>query len=110
MIAGFIIGGGNGMADILVRAIGPSLTQTGIAAALADPVQSLYDPQGTLIVSNDDWQTSGDAEEIRATTIPPTDQRESAIFKRLPSGAYTAIMRGKFDTTGVGVIEVYHFQ
>ena len=60
-------------------------------------------------MSNDDWKDTQQS-EIEATTIPPTDDRESAILSTLAPGDYTAIVRGKSDTTGVGLVEVYHLQ
>jgi hypothetical protein len=102
LIAGTIILG-NGMTNVLFRAMGPS---TGIPNALQDPTLELHDGQGGLIATNDNWQdTQKDA--IEATTIPPSDPREAAILRQLSPGAYTAIVRGKNNTTGVAVIEAY---
>jgi hypothetical protein len=110
MIGGFIIGPPNlGDATVLVRAIGPSLANAGVADPLQDPTLELHDGNGALLTSNDDWKESQQS-EIEATTIPPTDDRESAILQTLAPGNYTAILRGKADTTGVGLVEVYHLQ
>lgn len=102
-----LIGGtiviGSTSTKVLFRALGPSLP---VANALQDPTLELYDGQGSLIASNDNWEDS-QAEEIRATTIPPNNAREAAIVRQLNAGAYTAIVRGKDDTTGVGLIEAY---
>ncbi len=111
MIGGFIITGADPK-QLLVRAIGPSLSSLNIPGALQDPVLELHDASST-IGTNDNWKirengTSQQA-EIAATTIPPTDDFESALLRTLPGGAasYTAIVRGKNDTTGVGLVEVY---
>jgi subtilisin-like proprotein convertase family protein len=90
---------------VLVRAIGPSLP---VAGKLADPTLELRDGQGTLIAANDNWQ-SDQPEDITATTVPPTDNLESAIVATLPSAGafYTAIVRGLNDTTGVALVEIY---
>jgi hypothetical protein len=88
---------------VIVRAIGPSLTVSG---ALGDPTLELHDGNGALIASNDDWRTDQEA-EIIATTIPPTNDLESAIVRDLAPGAYTAIVRGVNNTTGVALVEVY---
>ena len=56
---------------------------------------------------NDNWKDTQQA-EIEATGIAPTDDRESAILQTLAPGNYTAIVRGKNDTTGVGLVEVYN--
>ena len=104
MIGGFILGGGS--ADVAVRAIGPSLTSLGIAGALQDPALDLYDSSGNLVVANDDWKETQQS-EIEAAGIPPSNDRESAIVRTLLPGPYTALVRGKNDTTGVALIEVY---
>ena len=80
-----------------------------MTGALQDPTLELHDVNGLLLTSNDDWKESQQS-EIEATTIPPTDDRESALIRTLAPGNYTAIVRGKADTTGVGLVEVYHLQ
>ena len=107
MIGGFIIGGTH-PAKVLVRAIGPSLTAFGIQGALADPTLELYDPNGGVI-SNDNWRSTQEA-EVTATTIPPTNDLEPAIVAALPPGNYTAVVRGKNNTTGIAVVEAYNLQ
>jgi Tol biopolymer transport system component len=104
MIGGFIVTG-NEPTQILVRAIGPSLTQYGVAGALADPVLELHDANGNVI-TNDDWRATQES-EIQATTIPPSDDKEPAILATLVPGSYTAIVRGKDNGTGVGLVEAY---
>jgi hypothetical protein len=108
MIGGFIVGGDTA-SDILLRAIGPSLTNQGVPGALQDPTLELRDVNGMLVTSNDDWKDSQQA-EIEATGIPPTDDRESALVQTVAPGNYTAIMRGKNDTTGVGLVEAYNLR
>lgn len=104
MIGGFIIGG-NEPARVLIRGIGPSL---GVQGALADPTLELHDQNGGTI-SNDDWRETQES-EIIATTIPPANEREPAILATLVPGNYTAIVRGKNDTTGIGLVEAYNLQ
>jgi hypothetical protein len=107
LIGGFIVVG-DGSQSVLVRAIGPSLAGVGIATPLSDPTLTLYDSQGTQIDFNDNWQDSPAKAEIEATTIPPTDPKESAVLQTLPPGSYTAIVRGTGPTpTGTGLVEVY---
>jgi Kelch motif protein/galactose oxidase-like protein len=114
MIGGFIVGGGTptGTAQVVVRAVGPSLTASGIAGALADPSLELYDGSGTIIASNDNWKTRPDGTsqqaEIEATTLAPTNDSESALVRTLAPGNYTVIVRGNNGTTGVGLFEAYH--
>ena len=110
MIGGFISGNSQGgIGKVLVRAIGPSLTKTGVADALQDPVLELHDAYGALLNTNDNWQDT-QASEIAATGIPPSDARESAILATLTTGAYTAIVRGLNDTTGVALVEAYNLE
>jgi len=107
MIGGFIAG--NQAMQVMVRALGPSLTQSGVPNALADPTVELHNAQGAVIAFNDDWQDT-DAASIEATGIPPTNDKESAILATLAPGNYTAIVRGLNDATGVGLVEFYDLQ
>ena len=94
---------------MIVRAIGPSLTQSGIGNALADPTLELRDNNGTLILANDNWQDDPDqAAQIQASGIPPTNPLESAIFASLFPGSYTAIVAGENGGTGIGLVEIYN--
>ena len=102
LIGGFIILGQDPL-RVIVRAIGPSLPVPG---ALLDPTLELRDPNGALIVANDNWRSDQQA-EIIATTIPPTNDLESAIVRNLTPGNYTAIVRGTNNTTGVALVEAY---
>ncbi len=106
MIGGFILGGADGNANVLLRALGPSLTPLGVSGALADPTLELHDGNGVLIQSNDNWKDAQQT-EIEATGLQPSNDLESALFETLAPGAYTAIVAGKNDTAGVGLVEVY---
>jgi len=106
MIGGFIVRPGGGTnTSVILRAIGPSLGSV-VDNALADPTLELHDSTGALVSANDNWKDSQQA-EIEATGVPPTDDAESALVADLPPGAYTAIVRGKDDTTGVALVELY---
>jgi hypothetical protein len=114
-IGGFIITGVMPRADgstapkhVLLRAIGPSLTQSGVPNALADPVLELHGPGGFVTVINNDWRDDPAQEAlIIASGIPPTNNLESAIDATLNPGAYTAIVRGNNNTSGTALVEVY---
>jgi hypothetical protein len=95
-------------AKILVRAIGPTLADFGVQGALADPTLELHDSNGATI-SNDDWRETQES-EIIATTIPPNKDQEPAILATLTPGNYTAVVRGKNNTTGIGLVEAYNLQ
>ena len=105
MIGGFIVTGTQPK-KIIVRAIGPSLP---LAGKLANPTMELRDGTGALIRSDDDWRTGGQEAEIIATTIPPSNDLESAIVATLPANnaSYTAIVDSANNGTGVGLVEVY---
>ena len=104
-IAGFIING-NPPKRVMVRALGPSLMPFGVAGALADPMLDLRDGAGNQIATNDNWKDSQE-QPVVDTGLAPANDSESAIVATLPPGNYTAIMNGKGDTTGVGLVEVY---
>lgn len=110
MIGGFIIGPtGGSSANVVVRAIGPSLSNFGVSGALEDPTVDLVNSNGVVIRSNNDWRESQEA-EIIATGLQPSDDRESALVEAVNPGNYTAVVRGSGNTTGVGLIEVYNLQ
>ena len=105
LIAGTIVLGQTTQ-KVIVRALGPSLNVPG---ELADPTLELHDGNGTLIDANDNWVDSPNKQAIIDSTIPPTNNLESAIvYTFSSSGAhYTAIVRGVNNSTGVAVVEVY---
>ena len=108
VIAGFVLGGGNVNDRAVVRGIGPSLTAFGVANALADPTLELRDNNGALLAANNDWQDSpAQAAELTAAGLAPTNPLESGIAITLPPGSYTALLAGRNNGTGVGVVEVY---
>jgi hypothetical protein len=104
-IGGFIITG-SAPKRVILRAIGPSLAQQGVPNVLADPVLELHGTAGFTTIINDNWRDSQEA-EILATGIPPINDLESAIVITLAPGAYTAIVRGQNNTSGVALVEVY---
>lgn len=105
-IGGFIVKG-SGLKRVIVRGIGPSMrTADGpVPGALQDPILELRDAKGGS-TTNDNWRTSQE-KEIEQTGLAPKDDRESAIVASLPSGDYTATLRGVNNTTGVGLVEIY---
>jgi hypothetical protein len=114
VIGGFIVQGAQ-TKRVIIRAIGPELTQYGVSNVLVNPTLELHDGTGALIASNDNWWqtiiggiiTSNQVGDIRNSGYAPGDGRESAIIADLPAGNYTAIVRGVNNTTGVGLVEVY---
>jgi hypothetical protein len=109
MIGGFILGGDGDGARVLIRAIGPSLTQLGLSHAPPDPTLELHDGNGGVIRSNDNWRDSQEA-EIQRTGVAPAHDLEAAMIATLPAGAYTAVVAGGNNSTGVGLIEVFNLE
>jgi sugar lactone lactonase YvrE len=105
LIAGFIITGTGGK-KVLLRGIGPSLSQFGINGALQDPKIELRNASGEFVNGNDNWRSLQES-AIQATGLAPSDNRESAFLISLTPGAWTAVLRGAGTTTGVGLVEVY---
>jgi hypothetical protein len=105
-IGGFIVQG-NGTKRVVARAIGPSMRVNGqpLNGALQNPMLELHDSFGNTLI-NDDWRTD-QQDELTQTGLAPTDDRESAIVKRLPAGNYTALIRGADGSPGIGLIELY---
>jgi hypothetical protein len=107
LIGGFISGPGSDDGKVLMRAIGPSLTDAGVSSALQNPTLELFDANGDSIAFNDNWQdTAGD--EIVGTGLAPSNSSESAILSALVAGSYTIIVRGVDDSAGVALVEAYH--
>lgn len=105
MITGFILANG-GDQTVIVRGLGPSLKAIGLDG-LNDPRLDLYDGQGTLIASNDNWQDT-QATEIEDTGLAPTDPLEPAILMTLARGAYTAVLSPVGNQAhGVVLAELY---
>ena len=105
LIGGFILEATN--ARVVVRAVGPSLMAAGVPGALADPRVALYDGNGGLVGFNLNWRDGQEA-EIAATGLQPSNDLEAALIVTLQAGNYTAIVEGFDETTGVGLVEVYH--
>jgi hypothetical protein len=108
LIAGTIVVGQTPQ-NVIVRAIGPSLNVPG---KIADPTLELRDGNGALIDANDNWKESPNKQAIIDSTIPPTNDLESAVVATLPANnsSYTAIVRGANNTTGIAVVEIYALQ
>jgi hypothetical protein len=105
LIAGFQVTG-NSPKQLVVRALGPSLAQFGLTNVLPDTTLELHDSTGAIVATNDDWQDASNAQAI-PTVLRPGNGLESAILTTLDRGAYTAVLRGYNNDTGIGLVEVY---
>jgi hypothetical protein len=106
MIGGFIVTGTEPK-TVIVRGIGPSLSPLGVQGALSDPVIEVHGPSGQLLGRNDDWRDADTRQQIVGSGLEPSNNSESASWGILEPGAYTVIVRGANDSTGVGLFEVY---
>ena len=106
MVGGFIITG-NQPKTVIVRGIGPSL---GIAGALADPIIEVHGPSGEVLAQNDNWPNATTSQEIVGSGLSPANHLESALWETLNPGAYSVIVRGKNDSTGIALFEVYDLE
>jgi hypothetical protein len=107
MIGGFIIQGA-APRTVAIVATGPSLAQLGITSPLANPTLTLVRASDqTVVATNDDWQSAANAAQLQAAGLAPSNALESAILVTLPPGAYTAVLSGVSNGTGIGIIGVY---
>jgi len=113
MIGGFVISGSSPK-TVVVRAIGPSLANFGVAGSLSDPtLQLVRSSDQSVIATNDDWGSTPNLQQLLASGFAPSHGKESALYITLAPGAYTAIVSGVGGVTGVGLVEVYevdHFE
>jgi hypothetical protein len=112
MIGGVIVGSGGGVngagsSQVVVRGIGPSLSQFGVADPLQDPELVVVDANANVVAENDNWR-QGQAADLMRLQLAPGDDREPALVATLRRGNYTAIVRGKAQSTGVALVEVYY--
>ena len=111
MIGGFIIG--EGPQQVLIQALGPELVDKGIAAdaLLADPVLTLTTVDGTVLMTNDNWEDSQGqlVSDLwgEFAGAPYAGSASSAIVITLEPGNYTAKVEGKDRTTGIALVEVF---
>jgi hypothetical protein len=106
LISGFIVGDVFS-STVVVRALGPSLAGV-LSNTLANPTLTIFDQNGSAIGTNDNWQQGAHATELQRNNLAPSNAAESAVIMRLPAGAYTAIVKGVGDTTGIGLVEIYN--
>ena len=106
LIAGFIVTG-SGSKTVVLRALGPSLSNQGVTSFLADPVIGLFDSTGRVLAANDNWQDDPNADQITADGLAPTEAAESALRMQLNPGAYTAVVTGNLIPIGDALVEVY---
>ncbi len=111
LTVGFVIGGSSSK-SILVRGVGPTLSQFGLPRALSDPVLSIYSG-ATLVASNDNWSTAANSDQVALKTLQvgafplPESGQDAALIAVLSSGANRAELMGKGDDSGDSFLEIY---
>ena len=113
LIAGVII---NGVTPkrVLIRAVGPTLSNFGVSGVLADPVLRLVNQEtGAVVRENNDWQMGNDAltvskaaARVGAFALPP-GSKDAVLLITLPPGRYTALVSSSAGTSGIAIVEVY---
>ena len=111
LIGGFMLGRDPSPTRIVIRGIGPSLAQFGLAEVLADPVLELHDENGSIMLSNDNWMDDPvSAAKLIANGLAPQNAQESGIVASLPPGQFTVTLSGKNGGTGIGLLEIYNLK
>jgi hypothetical protein len=106
LIGGFIVSGTDSK-KVVLRVLGPSLSDAGLSNTLTDPVLTLYDASGAVIATNDDWGSDPGAAEISASGLAPINTLEAATIQDLAPAAYTVVASGKDTDSGIGLVEAY---
>lgn len=107
MIGGFTLGSsGGGITTVVLRGIGPSLADQ-VSDVLADPTLELFDADGNMIDSNDNWMDDPNEQQVADADLAPSDPNEAALYKILPAGQYTVIVAGAGGTSGVALVEAF---
>ncbi|HVF71310.1 MAG TPA: hypothetical protein VM940_06850 [Chthoniobacterales bacterium] len=106
LIGGLIVRG-DARSRVIIRAIGPDLSAVGVNGALQDPTLELRNQNGDVIAANDNWREGSQEQEIISTGIPPADNRDAAIVHSFFPGSFTAVVRGKDNSTGLALVEFY---
>lgn len=111
LIAGFVITG-DFSKQVLIRAVGPTLATYGVTGVLADPKAELYLSGGTTpIQSNDNWGGGSTLKaafnSVGAFALPDDASKDAAMLATLAPGAYSVVVSGVNNTTGVALVEIY---
>jgi hypothetical protein len=109
LIAGFVIGG-SGTDTLVIRGVGPGLSQFGVTGVLATPQLTVFDSSGNAVATNTGWGNSAtlSAAFSQVGAFPlPAGSADSALLVTLPAGNYTAEVAGTNNSTGIALVEVY---
>jgi hypothetical protein len=109
MVAGFVTTG-TGTKQMLLRGVGPGLTQLGISGALANPLLTLFNSNAAVIGANSGWGGGAALSQIFSQVgafALSTTSADAALLQTLPAGSYTDQLGGVGNSTGVGLAEIY---
>ena len=106
LIGGFIVGDVSN-ATVIIRALGPSLASSLSGETAVNPQLSVFDSNGAILASNDNWAEDLNATDIERNGLAPSDPAEAAIVLHPPAGAYTAVVTDPGGPSGIGLLEVY---
>jgi uncharacterized delta-60 repeat protein len=118
LVSGFVITG-SGTKRLLLRAVGPGLSEFGVPGVLSNPTMTLRRPaagSSEEIATNDDWgnpRSGADSAEITAAASAVgaypllRDSADAALLVELPPGSYTLTIEGVGGTSGVVAVEIY---
>jgi len=108
LIGGFVVQC-HSRAGIILRALGPSLSSSGVTNVLSNPSIAVFNQQGYLVGYNEHWQENvQQAAKIARSGLAPSFAREPAMALNLPSGSYTAVVRGQDNSAGVALLDIYN--
>jgi hypothetical protein len=111
MMGGFTLGANTAATNIGVRALGPSLANFSLTNVLADPILELHNAQGTIMISNDDWQSdAASAAQLSAHGLALPNPKESGIFALLGPGQFTAVVADATGGVGIALVEIYNLR
>ena len=109
LVAGFVIAGG-GTKPLLLRAVGPTLANFGVANPITDPSIAAVNRLGATVASNNDWGNTAAlvalSNQVGAFPLTP-GSRDAAVSVSLVPGAYTAVIGGASATPGTALVEIY---
>jgi hypothetical protein len=106
LIAGFTLTG-SGVSNLLIRAVGPTLSAFGVTGVLADPKLEVYSGT-TLIASNDNWVSDSYYATMGFSLFNNSKDAVAPVW--LPAGGYTVQVSGVNGGVGEALIEIYEIR
>jgi len=108
ILIGGVIVSGSAAQHVVVRAIGPDLSNFKVPTPLQNPFLQILDANGNQAGVNDNYRDAGQTTELAQVGLTPGDDRDAAIIIDLSPGNYTALVTGVSNSTGNALVEVYN--